>query len=62
MEAGGQTVLVHGSFNDIVFSLPLLKECTLTAVARSPGSLWWTLLIVLVIFLAIVLPLVIRLR
>ncbi|TET36504.1 MAG: hypothetical protein E3J72_08455 [Planctomycetota bacterium] len=62
MEAGGETVLVHGSFNDIVFSLPLLKECSLTALARSPNSLWWTLIAVLLIFLCVVLPLVIRFR
>jgi outer membrane protein assembly factor BamB len=60
-EAGDNTVIVHGSFNDVVYVLPLAKESTLTAMARSAGSLWWSLLVVFLIFGGIVLPIVIKL-
>lgn len=61
LEAGENTLIVHGSFNDIVYSLPVVKECSLTARARSAGALWWSLLVVLLLFLGIVLPVVVRL-
>jgi outer membrane protein assembly factor BamB len=60
-EAGDNTVILHGSFNDIVYTLPLTKESSLTAMARSAKSLWWSLLAVLVIFGGVVLPIVITL-
>jgi outer membrane protein assembly factor BamB len=58
--AGEETVVVHGSFNNTVYVLPVLKQCSLRAHARSSASLWWSLLVVLVIFLVVVLPLVVR--
>jgi outer membrane protein assembly factor BamB len=59
--AGDNTVIVHGSFNDVVYVLPVAKESTLTAMARSPKSLWWSLFAVFLIFGGIVLPIVIKL-
>ncbi len=56
ISAGSNTVLIHGSFNDVVYTLPLTGECSLTAMARSVGSLWWSLLTVFVVFTGIVLP------
>lgn len=61
IETGDNTVILHGSFNDIVYTLPLTKESSLTAMARSAKSLWWSLLAVLVIFEGVVLPIVITL-
>jgi outer membrane protein assembly factor BamB len=54
--AGAQTVIVYGSFNDVVYTLPVAKECSLAALARSGASLWWSLLAVLIIFAGIVVP------
>jgi outer membrane protein assembly factor BamB len=61
IEAGEETALIHGSFNDVVYMLPIAKECSLRAMARSPGTLWWGLLFVLIIFGGIVLPVIINL-
>lgn len=61
IEAGEETALIHGSFNDVVYMLPIAKECSLRAMARSPGTLWWSLLFVLIIFGGIVLPVIINL-
>jgi hypothetical protein len=52
--------MVHGSFSDTVFTLPVFKECTLATRARTSGALWWSMLVVLVLFLGIVLPLTVR--
>ena len=57
-EAGGETAVIHGSFNDFVYVLPLHKECTLKATVQSVAMLWYGLGIMLVIFLGGVLPLV----
>ena len=59
VSAGVQTVAVHGSFNNTVYVLPLMQDCTLRAHARSSTSLWWSLLVVMVLFLAAVLPAVV---
>ncbi len=59
-EAGDNTVVVHGSFNDVVYVLPLAKESTLSAMARSTASLWWSLLVVFLIFGGVILPIVIK--
>ena len=61
LEAGAQTAIVHGSFNDTVYVLPLGGECRLRAQVRSSASLWWSLGVVLVLFLGLVLPLVVLL-
>ncbi len=61
IEAGENSALVYGSFNDVVYTLPLVKECSLTALARSVSSLWWSLLAVLVIFAGIILPITLSL-
>ena len=60
IEAGGETALVHGSFNDFVYVLPLAKECSLTAMSRSASSLWISLIVVFVVFTGVVLPIVLR--
>jgi outer membrane protein assembly factor BamB len=60
VEAGNETVLIHGSFNDVVYTVPLAKECSLTAMARTSESLWWTLLVVFIIFTGVVLPVVLN--
>ncbi len=54
-----ETVIVHGSFDDTVYILPLAKECSLEAMAHSSRSLWLGLLTVFLLFSFIVLPLVI---
>ena len=54
--AGTNSVIVHGSFNDIVYVLPLARECSVTAMAFSSRSLWWGLLAVLLLFCGLVLP------
>lgn len=60
LEAGAETVLVQGSFNDTVYVLPLAKPCTLQARARSAKSLWISLGVVAALFLGIVLPWIVR--
>ncbi len=62
LEAGEQTALLHGSFNDTVYVLPLTGECSLRAVVRSSASLWIGLGVVGALFLGIVLPLVLYVR
>lgn len=57
LEAGVNSVIVHGSFNDVVYTLPLTGECSLTAMSRSVASLWWSLLVVLLLFGCVVIPL-----
>jgi len=59
-EAGSQTALVHGSFNDTVYVLPVLGETTLRARARSSAALWRGLGIVLVLFLGVVVPVLVK--
>ncbi len=61
IEAGDETALIHGSFNDVVYILPVIKDCSLRAMARSPNTLWWGLLLVLIIFGGIILPIIISL-
>lgn len=57
-EAGEQTALVHGSFNDTVYVLPLEGECSLRSQVRSAAALWYSLGAASVAFLGVVLPLV----
>jgi len=61
LEAGKNSIIVHGSFNDFVYAFPAFKDCTLTARARSSSSLWWSLLAVFLIFTGVILPIVISL-
>ncbi|MCG2679696.1 MAG: PQQ-like beta-propeller repeat protein [Kiritimatiellae bacterium] len=58
--AGRQTALVYGSFNNVVYTIPVEKECSLTASPRSSASLWKSLLFVAVLFCGLVVPLVVR--
>jgi outer membrane protein assembly factor BamB len=60
LEAGRETAVVHGSFNDTVYVLPLLKECSLRAKVRSAAGLWWGLGVVLALFLGLILPVVLK--
>jgi len=60
ISAGNSTLIIHGSFNDTVFFIPAVKETELRAMAKSPESLWISLLVVGVIFLFGVLPFVVR--
>lgn len=51
VEAGKNSVAVHGSFNDKVLVIPLFRESQLEATARNPADLWWSLLVTALIFL-----------
>jgi len=61
LEAEGQTAIIHGSFNDVVYVLPLEGECSLRAQVRSSASLWYSLGAAFILFVGIVLPLVLLL-
>jgi len=65
LEAGDQTVLVHGSFNDTVYVLPLFDRpghrCRLRAKVHSSAGLWQGLGLVFVLFMSVVVPVVLRL-
>lgn len=54
--------IVHGSFNDTVYTIPVNGKCSLKAMARSSASLWWSLLGMLLIFLFIILPVCIMIK
>ena len=60
-EAGDQTALIHGSFNDFVYVLPLKGDTTLRATVQSASTLWIGLAIVFGLFLFVVLPVVLLL-
>ncbi|MBU0651000.1 PQQ-like beta-propeller repeat protein [bacterium] len=62
LEAGKNSAIVFGSFNGYVYVMPLVRECSLTAMARSSASLWWGLFVVLILFLFIVVPIVLRIK
>ncbi len=62
VEAGRETCTIFGSYSGTVYILPLSKECTLQAVARSSRGLWISLLVVAVVFLGIILPITIKLK
>lgn len=62
LEADEQTAIVHGSFNDYVYVLPLNGECSLRSVARTSQGLWVSLAVVAALFLGVVLPLVLNIR
>jgi len=61
-EAGEETVIVHGSFDDFVYVYPVsqAKDCELRTKVQSPATLWWGLLITLGVFGGIILPIVLR--
>jgi outer membrane protein assembly factor BamB len=61
LEAGDNSALVFGSYSDVVYVLPLVKECSLTSMARSSGTLWFSLLVVLILFIGIILPIILKL-
>jgi outer membrane protein assembly factor BamB len=56
LEAGDESAVIQGSFNDTVYVLPLVKPCTMQARARSAKSLWLSLGIVALLFTGVVLP------
>ena len=56
LQAGAQTAVVHGSFSNTVYVIPLCGECSLQAKVRSSADLWWGLLVTLVVFLGVILP------
>ncbi len=60
IEAGADTCIVYGSFNDMVYSIPIMKPCAITAMARSVKSLWISLLAVFLIFCGIIMPVVLK--
>ncbi len=62
-EAGEETAIVHGSFNDFVYVYPVsaTKYCGLRSKVQSPKRLWWGLLVTLVVFGGVVLPIVLKL-
>lgn len=60
LEAGKETAVIYGSFNDTVYVIPLLKPCSLQAMVRSKRGLWLGLAVVAFLFLAFVLPIVIH--
>jgi outer membrane protein assembly factor BamB len=60
--AGDNSVIVHGSFDDTVYVLPLVKECSVTAMAHSSRSLWLGLLTVFLLFCGVVLPVVLLIK
>jgi outer membrane protein assembly factor BamB len=62
IEAGDGSVIVYGSYSDIVYVLPAFRACSLTAMARSTASLWWSLLVVLIVFTGVVLPITLGVR
>lgn len=55
-------IIVHGSFNDTVYILPLVRECSVKAMAYSPKSLWWGLLTVFILFCVVILPVVLLIK
>lgn len=61
-EAGKETSAVYGSYSGTVYALPLAKECSLTATARSSNGLWISLLTVGFIFTCVILPITVKLK
>ncbi len=61
LEAGDQTAIIHGSFNNFVYVYPFTGKCELRTKAQSPSTLGWGLLITLLLFCGIVLPIVLKL-
>ncbi|MFC1484958.1 PQQ-binding-like beta-propeller repeat protein [bacterium] len=60
ISAGNESVIIHGSYNDIVFVLPVFKKCSVTAMARSVKSLWISLFVVFFLFVGIALPILVK--
>ena len=60
-EAGGRTAVVHGSFNDTVYVLPLSGDVTLRAKVQSASTLYFGLALVFALFVGIILPIVLKL-
>lgn len=60
IEAGRQTVIVHGSYNGAICILPLLKKCAFRDQSKSLLALWLSLPILLVLFLGVILPILLR--
>lgn len=61
LEAGERTVIVFGSYSDIVFTLPIRGESLVRMQPGTPSRLWIGVLIVLAVFFAIILPIIMRL-
>ena len=62
IEAGRETSAVYGSYSGTVYILPLAKECSLTATARSSKGLWISLFAVGFIFICIILPMTVNMK
>jgi outer membrane protein assembly factor BamB len=60
-EAGESTAIVHGSFNDTVYILPIQGDVSLRAQVQSSATLWIGLGVVLVLFFGAILPLALKL-
>ena len=58
-QAGKQSAIVHGSFNDTVYVLPLHGDVSLRAQVQSAARLWYGLGVVLVLFFLVTVPMVI---
>jgi len=61
LEALAQSALIHGSFNNTVYVIPLVGECSLRALTRSQTSLWYGMGAVAAIFFGVLLPVILRL-
>jgi outer membrane protein assembly factor BamB len=62
VEAGTETSAVYGSCSGTVYVLPLAKECSLSATARSSSGLWLSLLAIGFIFICIILPVTVKMK
>lgn len=60
IESENNSALIFGSFNDTVYTIPIDKPCTLTAMARSNRSLWVSLFVVFIVFTFVIIPIVIK--
>jgi len=60
-QAGDQTAIVHGSFNDTVYVLPLVGPNSLKAMVQSSAGLWYGLGVTMVVFMGVVVPIVLLL-
>jgi outer membrane protein assembly factor BamB len=52
-----QAIVIHGSYHGSILALPILGSTPLDVEPRSSASVWWSLFIVVLLFLGVVLPL-----
>jgi outer membrane protein assembly factor BamB len=62
VEAGRESAIVHGSYSGSICVFPLVRDSMFRDTSRSFTSLWLSLPIVLLIFLGIILPIVLRIK